>query len=83
MSTKIPQIVPVASPDESLCHGCRYWDYAIYPPQPGLIDSFWENLCLSPGEYTPGDNVTECEGFDGCQKDETPIHYTYSKTVLR
>ncbi len=48
----------------SLCWKCRYFDWAITFPPPA-----WENICNSPGEYTPGDDVQSCLGFTEVKND--------------
>lgn len=52
-------IKPLDPNVKSLCHRCRYYDWAVTFPPPA-----WEDICNSPGEYTPGDDVQSCLGFE-------------------
>lgn len=58
-------IAPLADSGDSICYQCLYWDWAVLFDPPA-----WQHICRSPNECTPGDHVTECEGF----KNDNAIH---------
>lgn len=64
----------MAAYGESLCYRCTCWRWEI-DLAPRITDCEWVHICTSPGDYPPGDNVRNCEGFYAIKETTHPTNY--------
>lgn len=66
--------VPMAAHGDSQCYRCSCWRWEI-DLAPRISDCEWVHICTSPGDYPPGDNVHDCEGFYAIKETTNPIDH--------